>query len=242
MAPLMDTSSTLLLIPGLLSDDRVWAGLRARIGGARPVVAADIRRDATIPGMARRLLDEVEGPLIAVGHSLGGRVAMEMARQAPERLKGLVLANTGHHPRRPGEEAKREEMIRLGHRSMEGLAGVWLPPMVAPHRRDDDALVRSLTEMVLGFDAATHERQIRALIDRPDAAAHLPSVACPVLLVAARQDLWSPVAQHEEIAALLRNAELAVIEEAGHFAPVERPEEVAGLIADWLSRQYGDPA
>ena len=129
---------------------------------------------------------------------------MEMARIAPDRVKGLVLANTGHHPKREGEEIKRQAMIDLGHKSMERLAAHWIPPMLDPARAaEDQALLADLTAMVLRADAEQHERQIRALIGRPDANAYLGDITCPVLLVTARQDSWSPIAQHEEIGAAI---------------------------------------
>lgn len=230
--------TTLALIPGLASDRIVWQALAD--AAAWPSRHADLTRDTSIADMATRLLAETDGKLVAVGHSMGGRVAMEMARQAPERLVGLVLANTGHHARREGEESRRQEMIDLGNRDIERLADAWLPPMLDPARIGDATLMTQLREMVRRAGAAVHERQIRALLGRPDAMAYIPHIACPILLVAARQDGWSPIAQHREIAAAAPDAELTIIENAGHFAPLERPAEVTTAITGWLSRRFGD--
>ncbi|MCB1329234.1 MAG: alpha/beta fold hydrolase, partial [Maritimibacter sp.] len=90
------------------------------------------------------------------------------------------------------------------------------------------------TEMVLRMDPDLHERQIMALVTRPDAAAYLPEIACPTLLIVGRQDAWSPPAQHEDMLALLPDARLEIIEDAGHFAPVEQPETVAAFVAGFL--------
>lgn len=73
-----------------------------------------------------------------------------------------------------------------------------------------------------------------------EATAYLPELTCPILLVAARQDGWSPIAQHQEIADLVPRAELVVIENAGHFAPVERPAETTAVIVEWLTRKFGE--
>ncbi|MCI5073468.1 alpha/beta hydrolase [Oricola sp.] len=232
--------TTLVLIPGLISDAIVWEPLARAAEGRFALHRADVTTQASITEMAESLLDAVDGPLIAVGHSMGGRVAMEMARIAPERVKGLVLANTGHHPKRDGEEIKRQAMIDLGHESMETLADQWLPPMLDPARVTDAELIAELRAMVLRAGADVHERQIRALVGRPNASAYLGEIACPVLLVAARQDGWSPIAQHEEIGAAVGDSELAIIENAGHFAPAERPEETTAAIMDWLTRRFGD--
>jgi pimeloyl-ACP methyl ester carboxylesterase len=232
--------TTLVLIPGLASGTQVWAPLAAAVAPTMAVHDADVSRDATIPAMAERALGEVSGDLIAVGHSMGGRVAMEMARQAPERVRGLVLANTGHHPKRDGEEIQRQKMIDLGNADIGRLADEWLPPMLDPARVGDMNLMRSLKAMVVAAGPVVHERQLCALLARPYAAAYIAQIACPILLVCARQDGWSPIAQHQEIAMLAPEAELAVIDNAGHFAPLERPAEVTAAITWWLHRRFGD--
>lgn len=226
-----------VLIPGLLSDGRVWAPLARALAGRGSVHTADLRTMRSITGAAEDLLRRLDGPLVVAGHSMGGRIALEITRLAPDRLAGLVLADTGHHPRREAELPGRERMIALGHAGMEELADAWLPPMVGRAARADAALMDSLREMVLGFDAATHEAQVRALIDRPDAGPHLPAIRCPVLLLVGAEDGWSPEAQHREMAARIPDAELAVIPGAGHFAPIERPDAVTAAILDWLDRK-----
>ncbi len=232
--------TTLVLVPGLLSDDIVWQPLADAVAGRMPVYQADLSGGNSISGMARGLLDKVPGDLIVVGHSMGGRVAMEMAHIAPERIKGLVLANTGHGPKREGEEVKRQAMIDLGSESMENLADRWLPPMVDERRVGDKDLMARLRAMVLRANAEIHEGHIRALVGRPNATAYLKDIDCPILLLVGRQDRWSPIAQHEEIKADTKNSELVVIEDAGHFAPVERPEDVVTAVTDWLGRTFGD--
>ncbi len=229
--------TTAILIPGLISDARVWRPVAAVLDSHVLVHHADLTQMTGITQAAEELQAKVEGPLLLAGHSMGGRIALEMARLAPDRVQGMILANTGHGPRREGEEVKRQQMIDLGYRSMEELVDTWLPPMVDVARQDDAELMADLREMALLADAEQHERQIRALMDRPNASAYLDAIKCPVLLIVGRQDRWSPIAQHEEIAAAVADAELAIIEHAGHFAPVERPEDVVSVARDWLSRK-----
>lgn len=218
-----------LLIPGLVSDSFVWAGVTA----ALPSVVADVTTQTSIPDMARALLARHPGRLILAGHSMGGRVAMEMARMAPGRIAGMALLNTGMHPRREGEEAKRQAMIDLAHRQgMAALAAAWLPGMMNAETTPDPALMADLTAMVCRMSPDIHERQLRALLNRPDAAASL-TYKGPMLLIVGRQDQWSPVAQHQDIARLCPQARLEIVENAGHFAPVEQPATVARLLADW---------
>lgn len=221
---------TVLLIPGLVSDGFVWAGVTALV----PSVVADVTTQATIPEMARDLLARHPERLILAGHSMGGRVAMEMARQAPGRIAGMALLNTGIHPKREGEETKRQAMIDLANgQGMAALAAAWLPGMMNGDAAPDPALIADLTAMCQRMTPEIHERQLRALLSRPDAGATL-AYKGPMLLVVGRQDVWSPVAQHQEIARICPQARLEIVEDAGHFAPVEQPEVVAGLLADWV--------
>ena len=223
--------ATFALIPGLLSDKMVWETLAEMLSAGAIVHNADLRDCASISAMACSVLQATDGPLVAVGHSMGGRVAMEMAHLSPERICGLVLADTGHRPRR---QIKRQAMIDLGYKSMRELADTWLPQMVNPGRVDDPELLGRLRSMVLRADAGQHERHIKALIDRPDATSYLGEIGCPILLITGRQDSWSPIAQHQEIADAMANSTLKIIEDAGHFAPVERPGVVADIIIEWL--------
>lgn len=228
---------TAVFIPGLLSDGIVWEAAAATAAKRVPVATADVTSQTSITAMAQDTLEAHPGLLIAIGHSMGARVALEMARLAPRRVVGLILADTGIHPRKEGEEAKRQVVLDLARKEgMAALADAWLPPMVWEERHGDAALMSALRAMVLRADVAQHDRQIQALLDRPDAAATLADVACPVLLLVGRQDAWSPVAQHETMREVLPRADLVVIEDAGHFAPIEQPHAVSAAIADWLDR------
>lgn len=229
--------TTLILVPGLISDDLIWSSLAETLKDQMLIHHADLRAGVSITGMAETLLEAINGPLFVVGHSMGGRISLEMARIAPERIRGMVLANTGHGPKRDGEEIGRQKMIDLGHESMEMLADKWLPPMLDPARVGDKSLMDDLTKMVLRADAAQHERQIRALMGRPNASAYLSQITCPLLLLTGRQDNWSPVKQHREIADKTPNSTLVVIENAGHFAPIEQPKDVNATISTWLNSQ-----
>ncbi|WP_373418508.1 alpha/beta fold hydrolase [Roseinatronobacter sp. S2] len=224
----------ILLIPGLVCDAHVWDATQHALDDL-PISVADVTTQASIPDMAHDLLARHGGPLVVVGHSMGGRVAMEMARMAPERIRAMALLNTGMHPRKDGEQAKRQSMIDLAYaQGMDGLAQAWLPGMMAEGLTPDPAVMNGLTRMVCRMTPEIHERQMRALMDRPDASATIGAYTAPLLLMVGRQDQWSPIAQHEAIAQLCPQARLEIIEDAGHFAPVEQPAAVAGLLAGWV--------
>lgn len=225
----------ILLIPGLVCDAHVWRGVCEGLEG-REIAIADITSQPSIPAMAADLLAQHAGDLVVIGHSMGGRVAMEMARCAPSRLRGLALLNTGMSPATPAELPKREGMINFAHsKGMAALADAWLPGMMADGIPPDPQVMAGLRAMVQRMTPQIHERQIRALIDRPDARLSMPAYKGPLLLMTGRQDIWSPIAQHEQIAELRPQARLEIIEDAGHFAPVEQPVRVARLLAAWVA-------
>ncbi len=231
----MSQPQKIILLPGLLCDASTWAAQERALGPYAEVAVVDFSQLDSIEAMAQSALAFVDGLIVAIGHSMGARVALEMVRLAPERIARLALIDTGIHPRREGEEASRQVLVDLAFtEGMEALADRWLPPMVHVDRVNDPTLMEPLKAMVMRATPEQHQRQIRALLNRPEARAHLPRIACPTLVMVGRQDRWSPLAQHEEIAALIPNVELVVIEESGHMSPVEQPEQVSGTLLRWL--------
>jgi pimeloyl-ACP methyl ester carboxylesterase len=233
----MPSPVTIALLPGLLCDRAFYAAQIPAFEALAPTCVADFSTQSSFSAMAHSVLDSIEGPLAVIGHSMGGRVALEIIRQAPERVVALALMDTGVHPRREAEVPKREELVRLAYdKGMEALATHWLPPMVHPDRVRDEALLAPMRAMVMRASPQQHERQIRALLDRPDGREVLSQITCPTLVLVGRQDLWSPVAQHEEIAALVPGAELAIIEESGHMVLMEQPQTSEEALVSWLRR------
>lgn len=111
------------------------------------------------------------------------------------------------------------------------MAARWLPPMLHP---DHSALLQPLTGMIMRSTPETFANQQRALLDRPDARTVLPLIQCPTLVLCGRQDAWSPVSQHEEIAASIAHAKLVIVEDCGHMSPVEQPAAVTDALREWL--------
>lgn len=232
---------TLVLLCGLLCDEQVWAPVR----DALPLALDLDLRIVAFPGfrsidaMAAHVLGSVPGPLVLIGHSMGGRVALEAVRQAADRVVGLGLANTGIHPPAPGEAAGRQKLIDCARtEGMAALADAWLPPMMGAPADRVAALMPDLRAMVAANTRESYEGQIAALLGRPDAETPLRSYTAPLLLLAAEQDRWSPPAQHEAMRDLAPQGELHVLADAGHMLPVERPKAVADVIGDWFGRHW----
>lgn len=221
---------TVLLLPGLLSDGDIWKHQSAALSEFADIVIPDFRFVRSLTAMAQIALDAAPGRFGVAGHSMGGRVALEVVRLAPARVENLALLDTGIHARKPNEEAGRLELVELARREgMEALAARWLPPMLHPAHA---ALFASLLNMIRRSTPDTFENQQRALLDRPEARSVLPLIHCPALVLCGRQDAWSPVSQHEEIAASIPGSKLVVIEECGHMSPVEQPEAVTGSLLE----------
>jgi len=232
------TSVPLLLLPGLLCDDAVWIDVRERLV-APTLPTPDYGMADSIDAMADVALQGAPERFIAVGHSMGGRVALEIQRRAPQRLAGLALMDTGFRGRAAGEAGERERdnrhalLAKARQEGMRAMGGTWLQGMVHPERLGDDALIDAILAMIERKDPDTFTAQIDALLARPDATAQLAGIACPTLLLCGRQDAWSPLERHEEMVGLIPGSRLEVIEEAGHMSPMERPAAVARALDHW---------
>jgi pimeloyl-ACP methyl ester carboxylesterase len=230
------TKPPLVLIPGLLCDRYIWQDQAQSLACSHEVIVPELDELDSIPAMASAALSLGPERFALAGHSLGGRIALEIYRQAPERVTRLALLDTGVHPAGPDEAQRREALLSLAFsQGMSAVARAWLPPMVHPDRLADRAFMASLEAMVERRSPATFRNQIRALLGRPDAAPVLATIRGPTLVLCGREDGWSPLAQHEAIAAAIAGATLAIVPECGHMAPVERPAEVTRAMQRWLS-------
>jgi len=225
----------LLLLSGLLCDETIWADIPDRLEGVADVRVISFGGFSSITAMAQHALATAPECFALAGHSMGGRVALEVMRSAPRRVCGLALLNTGVHPVRDGEPQSRGRLLRVAYeRGMSALAAEWLPPMMAGGSRTQDLLPR-LTAMVERSTPDSYAGQINALLNRPDAQPVLPTIAVPTLLLSGSEDTWSPISQHETMRRRIPHATLFEIHGAGHMAPFERPDAVAVALREWLA-------
>ena len=231
-----DAMPRLVLLPGLACDDRLWQAQRPALPPHLDVRVADVHaRYDRIESMAAAVLAENNGPLILCGASLGGMIAMEATRQAPDRIVGLALLGTNARPETPEMFKLRESAIELFERGeardvIAFNAGFAFHPAQAA----DKALMQRYVEMVLHGGASQLIRQNRAVMQRPDARLHLPQVRCPVLVLCGDADRLTPPDCSSEIAALVPHATLRWIEDAGHMLTMEQPAAVNAALVDWL--------
>lgn len=228
---------TLLLLPGLLCDASVWAPQREGLKDVCDVRAhPDFFGHDSLEGMARAVLETAPARFHLCGHSMGGRVAFEVYRLAPDRVQSLILLDTGVDAAQPGETEKRGRLVELGRRKgMAAVAAAWLPPMVHPARLRDAAFMGALTDMVCRATPEDFAREQHALLTRPDVTAMLPAITCPTLVGCGAEDLWSPLSVHEQIAAAIPGARLVSIPDSGHMVSVEAPDALNAVLRDWLA-------
>ena len=225
----------LLLLSGLLCDETIWADIPERLGDVADVRVVSFRGFSSIAAMAQHVLTEACDEFTAAGHSMGGRVALEVLRAAPHRVRGLALLNTGVHTVRDGEPQSRSRLLRLAYeQGMSALAAAWLPPLMAGGARMAELMPR-LTAMVERSTPESYAGQINALLNRPEALPVLPTIAVPTLLLSGSEDAWSPISQHETMRRRIPHATLFEVHGAGHMAPIERPDAVAVALREWLA-------
>lgn len=223
----------LVFLPGLICDETVFAPQLRAFPEATAI--RGYPGAASLEAMARQVLDQVPGMLDLFGHSMGGRIALEVHRLAPERVRRIALVSTGVHPVSAGEPEKRGALQQIGDE--EGFAALvdnWLMPMIAPGNRRAD-IVEPLRKMCIAQGRETFDAHVRALLGRRDARPELARLRCPTLVMTGSQDSWSPPEQQDEIAGAVRGAMIRIIEGAGHMLTVERPDAVNAAIAQWLA-------
>jgi len=241
----MSSQPTLLLVPGLMCDATSWGAVPAGLAELDVRVVDHGQADSLVQ-MAEQVLAQAPARFALAGHSMGGRVALEVMRLAPERVTHLGLFDTGHLPKpagAAGEQEVRKRMALLAiarSRGVRAMAGEWVQGMVAPQRLQDAALIEDILAMFARKSADIFERQLRALIERPDATAVLQQVQVPTLVLCGELDAWSPPAQHQAIADCIpaRPAVVAV-PGGGHMVMQEQPDAVLRAMRQWLSLTQG---
>lgn len=231
---------SVVFLPGLLCDRAVWEPQIAALSDRYDCIVADYGSAESLAAMASAALESAPATFSLIGHSMGGRVALEVLRRAPRRITRLALLDTGYQARPEGEAGEAEARRRYGlldiasSQGMRAMGRQWLRGMIHPERLRDEALVESILAMIERKTPAVFAAQIRALLERPSAETVLRAIRCPTLVLCGREDSWSPLARHEQMAGMIPGARLAVIEESGHMVTLERPAEATAALASWL--------
>jgi pimeloyl-ACP methyl ester carboxylesterase len=196
----------------------------------------------SIVAMAEAVLRWAPERFALAGHSMGGRVAFQVLRLAPDRVTKVALLNTGSDARPAGaigegEERRRRELLAMARsQGMRAMTVEWLKGMLPAYRQNDGTLVEEIIGMFERKSPDLFEIQMLALLGRPNATHLLSHILCPALVLTGFDDAWSPPARHLEIAQSIPKSELVVVPKCGHMSTMERPDEVTAAMREWLKR------
>ena len=225
----------LVLLPGLLYDHALWAHQSRHLSDVAEVTVGDLTRDDSIVAMAERILEEAPDSFALAGLSMGGYVAQEIMRQEPERVERLALIDTQARADSAAQVKTRKDLIRIaGMGKFKGVTPRLLPNLVHHDRLDDPAVRDVVLGMAERVGQEAFVRQQTAIMGRKDGRGDLHAIRVPTLVLCGRQDILTPPVLHEEMAETIQGAKLVIVEEAGHLAPLERPEVVTEAMRVWL--------
>lgn len=225
----------LVLLPGLLCDWALWRHQTEALGDVAAFTIGDFTDDDSIEAMARSVLIEAPETFALAGLSMGGYVALEIMRLAPERVMRLALLDTMARADTPEKVEHRGGLIELSQRGrFKGVTPRLLPMLIHPDRLGDEELTGTIMEMAERTGKKTFLRQQNAILKRIDSRPHLPTIRCPTLVLCGRQDAITPLEAHQEMADAIPRASLFVIEDCGHLATLEQPKQVNAAMRDWL--------
>ena len=225
----------LVFLPGFMCDQDLWTDMVPDLEPLGPLHFGNVYEDDTLEGMARRVLAGAPERFVLVGFSMGGFVARVLTLMAPERVSGVAFIASSARGYSDEETARRKAGYRPGDRPPRAAGAVTTAMGLHPSREKDPVLLDRLRGMQRRLGPEVRKRQ--AALVRRDGYADLERIACPALVVACRQDRLRAIAETERMATQLPHARFEVIEDCGHMAPLERPRELAALLAGWIRRE-----
>jgi pimeloyl-ACP methyl ester carboxylesterase len=231
----MNQTIPILLVPGLASSPRIYAPVIPALWQFGPVTVANHIRDDSMAAIARGILSEAPPRFALAGHSMGGYIAFEIMRQAPERVIKLALINTQARPDTPeATERRRENIARARRGELRKVREEMFPELVHPSRRHDAGLLKLVHDQDEDVGIEGFVRQQTAIIARADSRPTLATITCPTLVVTGDADNTIPNALSKEMAEGIAGARLVILGECGHLPQPEQPQATAEALSEWL--------
>lgn len=226
----------LVLIPGLSCTAEMFAPQIAALSPHRPVTVASTLEGDSMAQMASAILRDAPPRFALGGISMGGYIAFEIMRQAPERVERLALMSTTARPDAPEQTVQRQALIeRVEAGELETLLREVSPRLVHPLHKDDQTLIDTQVRMGLEIGAEGFVRQQKASIKRADSRPDLPATRIPTLVLVGDRDPLTPPIRAREIASALPGAHLVIIPDCGHASTLEQPQAVSAALEEWLT-------
>jgi pimeloyl-ACP methyl ester carboxylesterase len=231
----MENTMPILLVPGLVSSPRIYAPVVPALWRFGPVTVANHIRDDNMGAIARRILAEAPPRFALAGHSMGGYIAFEILRQAPERVAKLALLNTQARPDTPEATIRRRGQIaRAQSGEFRAVLDELFAGFVHPSRRGDAALRQLVHDMGEDVGAEAFARQQTAVMTRPDSRPILAWIRCPTLVLSGDEDDTIPNSLSVEMANGIHGARLRILPNCGHLPQPEQPQATAEALVEWL--------
>ncbi|WP_020593614.1 alpha/beta fold hydrolase [Kiloniella laminariae] len=231
----MSDKERLVFLPGLLCNQRLWRPQITFLGEDYVCNVPDLTRQDSIPDLALSVLQQIRGKFNLVGLSMGGYVALEILRQAPERVKRLALIDTKARADTPEQQRRRRGLLALaGKGRFKGVTPHLMPLLIHPDRMADESLTGPIYQMAEEVGQEAFVRQQTAILTRESHLDVLAKIKCPTQIICGRQDLITPLDCAEEIQAGIAGSELLVVENCGHLANLEAPDLVNKTLKSWL--------
>ncbi|NIK55998.1 alpha/beta fold hydrolase [Kribbella shirazensis] len=226
-----------MFVPGLLCDEAVWSSTLHALAHPAPTSISDVHTEPlSVAAMAEALLSGSPDRFALAGLSLGGYIALEVMRRAPERITRLALVDTNARADDPRSTSRRRAQLRLvGEDRFEEVVEQLVATFLAPARRHDEPLVARLAAMMRRTGPEVFARQQEAIIARADTRPLLPGITCPTLVLFGEEDALNPPAVRQELVDALPQAEAVVLSGTGHLAPLENPAATGAALHRWLT-------
>jgi len=225
-----------VFVPGFMADQTLWDDLVPRLDTREEVVFADLKTGHTIEAIAQAILDRAPNEFHLVGFSMGGYVSREMARQAPHRVRSLVLIATSARGDTPEQIRRKESALQqISTARFSGLSLASVKASLHRERAGDAQLIERVRRMGLALGQEVFKRQ--SAVPRTGDLSRLGEIRCPTLVVAADDDQIRSLDEGHELRDGIPGAELVVIPRSGHMVPMEAPNLLARLMSDWWGRQ-----
>ena len=226
---------TIALLPGLLLDWRLWRHQITAFGERARTLVPDLSQVDSVEAMAESVLAALPKRFALCGLSMGGYVALEIMRRAPQRVTRLALLDTRAEADSEEQSQRRRALMTLAEQGrFKGVTPRLLPLLLGKAGLANELLRNEVMEMAEAIGKAGFLRQQRAIIARPDQRALLPTIKVPTLVLCGAEDQLIPVAAHQAMAAAIPGAHLQIVPGAGHLPPMEAPAVVADALLGWL--------